>query len=455
MKSKFKNITPTQIIILGFLVTIAIGTVILMLPISNNKPIRIVEALFTVVSSTCVTGLTTVPISEQFTTFGKTIIMLLIEIGGLGFMVFVSLILMIFGKKISLKERILISQSLNQNSLKGMVKLTRTIFKYTLIFEIIGALLLATTFVPMYGWGKGLFMSLFHSVSSFCNAGIDIIPGNDSLAMLREVPVVNYTISILTIVGGIGFFVWSDIEEAVSRGFKQKCSVRKIVSSLSLHTKMVLIITIILLIVGTFSFYLLEKDNTLSHLDIQDKWMASFFQTVEVRTSGMSTIDAGKMLNATKVLMMVLMLIGGAPGSTAGGIKIVTVGVIIMAIIKSIKGKKHLTIFKKEIPDETVSRAHVLFEIAIVIVVLSTTLLMISDNNFSAIDLTFECITAYATAGLSTGITPMLSLFGKWLLMLLMFIGRVGTISMAVLFVIEKPKTEDYVRYATENVMIG
>lgn len=455
MKSKFKNITPTQIIAFGFLVTIIIGTIILMLPISNTGPIEVVDALFTAVSSTCVTGLTTLPISEQFTTFGKVIIMLLIEIGGLGFMVFVSLILMVFGKKISLKERILISQSLNQNSLKGMVRLTKTIFKYTLIFEIIGALLLATTFVPIYGWRDGLFMSAFHSVSSFCNAGIDIIPGNDSLAMYRRVPIVNYTISILTIIGGIGFFVWSDIEENVSKGIKQKYSAKKIISSFSLHTKMVLIITLVLLVVGTFSFYLLEKDNTLAHLNIQNKWMTSIFQSAEVRTSGMSTIDTGKMLNPTKVLMMILMLIGGAPGSTAGGIKVVTLGIIIMAILNSIKGKKHLTIFKKEIPDETVNKAHVLFEIAMIIVALSAILLMISDSNFSAIDLTFECISAYATVGLSTGITSMLSLFGKWLLMLLMFIGRVGTISMAVLFVIERPKTEDYIRYATENVMIG
>ncbi len=452
---KKKYITPTQIIILGFFVTILLGSILLSLPIANQKPINYVDALFTSVSATCVTGLTTLSISEQFTTFGQAVILLLIQIGGLGFMVFVALLLIILGKKISLKERILISQSLNQNTLKGMVRLTKIIFKYTLTFEVVGALLLAFVFVPIYGWGEGIFQSIFHAVSSFCNAGLDIVPGNNSLADFVTSPLVNIVLSMLTILGGIGFFVWSDVEECCANGIKEKHKPKKIFSSLSVHTKIVLILTIILILVGTISFLLLEKENLLADYTLGNQWLASFFQSVQTRTSGMSTLPLGELLNSTKILIMVFMLIGGSPGSTAGGVKTVTIAVVLLSIISSIKSKKHSHVFKHEIPEETIERAHVILEIALLVVLVSTSILVFLEPAIPTIDILFECISAYATVGLSTGITATLSLASKIVLMILMFIGRVGTITMAVLFVVEKPKTEESIRYAKENVMIG
>lgn len=455
MKEKNRKITPTQVIILGFFVTILIGALLLKLPISNTKQISTLDAIFTSITSTCVTGLTTVTLSEQFTTFGQVIIMLLVQIGGLGFMVFISLLLIIFGKKITLKERILISQSLNQNSLKGMAKLTKTIFKYTLTFEIIGALLLATFFVPIYGWGEGLFQSIFHAVSAFCNAGVDILPHNSSFIELREVPLVNLVICSLTIIGGLGFFVWSDIENCVIKGIKEKHSIKRICSSFSLHTKIVLIVTFILLLTGTIFIYMLEADNILSDLSTSNKWIASFFQSTQSRTSGMSTVDLGEVHNCTKLIISILMIIGGAPGSTAGGIKIVTFAIILLSILSSIKGKKHLNVYRKEIPTETVNKAFVILGVALIVIITSMIFLVMFEPDIMPIDLLFECVSAYATVGLSTGITSALTLSSKIIIMFLMFIGRVGTITMAVLFIIEKPKNEDSIRYANENVMIG
>lgn len=452
---KKRYITPTQIIILGFLVTILLGSLLLSLPIANQKPISYTDSLFTAVSATCVTGLTTLSIAEQFTTFGQVIILLLIQIGGLGFMVFVALLLIILGKKISLKERILISQSLNQNTLKGMVRLTKIIFKYTLTFELVGALLLAFVFVPMYGWGEGIFQSIFHAVSAFCNAGLDIAPGNNSLAAFVTSPLVNIVLAILTILGGIGFFVWSDLENCWTTGLKEGHKPKKIFSSLSVHTKLVLILTAILILVGTVSFLLLEKGNLLADFTLGNQWLVSFFQSVQTRTSGMSTLPLGELLNPTKILVMVFMLIGGSPGSTAGGVKTVTVAVVLLSILSSIKSKKHSHAFKHEIPEETIERAHVILEIALLVILLSTSIVVFLEPAIPTIDILFECISAYATVGLSTGITATLSLASKAVLMLLMFIGRVGTITMAVLFVVEKPKNEENIRYAQEKVMIG
>ncbi|MBQ9267579.1 MAG: Trk family potassium uptake protein [Clostridia bacterium] len=455
MSTKQKNITPTQIIILGFLIPIAIGTLLLMLPAANQRPISFMDAAFTSVTATTTTGLTTVTLSEQFSLFGQIIILLLMQIGGLGFMVYVSIILMALGKKISLKERILINQSLNQKSLKGMVKLTQKVFVHTLIFELVGALLMSIEFIPAYGFGKGIFYSLFHAVSAFCNAGLNIMPADMGRIQFMNITFISFAIFALSLIGATGFFVWDDIETCFAEGRKKHYSLSKIISKFSVQTKIVLTFQIIFMIFGTLFFFGLEYDNTLARLPVGTKISGSFLHAMQASTSGMTTIDMHQLRAPTKLLVMIMMAIGGAPGSTAGGIKTVTVFVIFASVFYSLIGKKHVRIYGREIPKDTVERSFVILTVTLVTILISAGIMLSVEPHSPTIDLMFDCVSAWGTVGLSTGIPVVATVLTQWILMLLMFIGRVGTITMAVLFVVDKPKNEDPIRYSEENVMIG
>lgn len=437
------RLSPTQTLVLGIIAIILIGAILLKLPISNNKPINFIDSLFVSTTSVCVTGLTTVVIAEQFTVFGQIVIMCLIQIGGLGLMAFLVLLLTIMGRKINLSERILLKESLNLNNFSHIILLLRRIFKYTIIFELIGALFMSTQFIPQYGIGKGLFYSIFHSISAFCNAGIDIL-GDNSFINYANNPVMSITIMLLIIIGGLGFTVWEDISNAFKKRLENKLSHRKLVRELTLHTKLVIITTLLLLITGTIFIYCFEYNNvtTMANDSNGEKLLKSAFQSTTLRTAGFATINQNEMTTVSKLISICYMFVGGSPGSTAGGIKNITSLIILLLVITYMKDREKIHIFKKTIPESTVRRAIVVFAISIFIVVIATIGLLLSETflkeeilssdiasfyTVSFMDVVFEVVSAFGTVGLTLGITPGLSSIGKIIIILLMIIGRLRT----------------------------
>ena len=387
-------------------------------------------------------------------------------------MTFISLILMFIGKKINLSDRIIIKESLNQESFSGMVGLIRRIFKYTFIFELIGALLLSIRFIPEYGTKTGIFYSIFHSISAFCNAGFDII-GKNSLIKYGSDVLVNATVMGLIIIGGLGFTVWSDIFKTLKKSIKEKLRARKVWKEFSLHTKLVLVVTIILLISGTIFIYGLEHNNiTVMARDKQStKILKSAFQSTTLRTAGFKTIEQQEMTTAGKFISICYMFVGGSPASTAGGIKTTTLAILIICIINFVSGKSEINLFKKNISLDVLRRAIVIFAISIFVVILAIFGLLISEaslqeemyssqiaefRTFSFMDIFFEAISAFGTVGLSLGITAKLSSVGKFIIACLMIIGRLGPITISIaLFKNKKEKNEKAVAYPKGNVIVG
>ena len=415
MEGKRRNpLTATQILVLSMFIVILIGAILLKLPISNKdgKNIKFIDSLFTSTSAVCVTGLTTVVPAEQFSFFGQVVLMLLIQIGGLGLMSFIALILMLMGKKINLSERMIIKESLNQNNMKGLLKLIKKIFIYTITFQTIGAILLATRFIPIYGIKKGIFFSIFHSISTFCNAGFDII-GNNSLIPFQYDIVVNLTVMGLIIVGGLGFTVWNDVLRSIRNYIKTKSKITRIWKELSIHTKLVLISTVILLVSGTVMTFLLEKNNTqiMASDTLEQKILKSGFYSTTLRTAGATTINTGSLSPTTKFISMLYMFIGGSPASTAGGIKNVTFTIIILMVLSFIKGADKTVVFKRKIPFQTIKRAVALVTISMCIVAVSIVSLTLTESGTPSVefmDISYEVFSAFGTVGLTLGITPLL-----------------------------------------------
>ena len=386
-------------------------------------------------------------------------------------MTFISLILTAIGKKINLSDRIIIKESLNQENFSGIVKLIKRVCKYTFVFEVFGALLLALRFVPVYGASKGIYYSIFHSISAFCNAGFDVL-GTNSLMNFSTDVLVNITFIGLIIVGGLGFTVWSDIFENLRQELKEKFKLKKMLKKLSLHTKIVLMMTIILLVLGTIIFYALEHNNryVMASDTLGGKILKSAFQSTTLRTAGFSTIDQTELTTASKFISACYMFIGGSPASTSGGIKTTTLAVLILFTISFIQGKNGTNIFGKSISFETLKRAMVIFTISILLVIFATICLLISEislqeeklhaditkiTTFSFIDLFFEVVSAFGTVGLSLNVTARLSTIGKIIISIMMIIGRLGPITISVaLFKKNKEKTEEMV-YPSGNVLIG
>ena len=358
-------------------------------------------------------------------------------------MSFLVLLLMMIGKKVNLSDRLILQQTLNQGDSNNILSLLTRIFKYTIFFELIGAILLSTVFVPQFGVKRGIFYSVFHSISAFCNAGIDIL-GNNSFMNYGNNVIVSLTIMFLIIIGGLGFTVWVDIANGIRKKIKEKLSCKKMIKELTLHTKIVVIITLILLISGTIFIYFLEYNNitTMARDSVGGKLLKSAFQSTTLRTAGFATINQNEMTTVSKLISICYMFIGGSPGSTAGGIKTVTSLIVVMLVITCIKDREKLHIFKKNIPESIVRRAIAVFAISIFIVIFATIALLLSetfvkDNLISAdlaslytisfMDVIFEVVSAFATVGLTLGITPSLSFIGKIIIILLMFIGRLRT----------------------------
>lgn len=450
------DLKPTQILVLGFMLLIAIGTLLLNLPIASKSGVSIgfIDALFTATSAVCVTGLVVVNTAAHWTVFGKAVILIMIQIGGLGFMTIATTLFMILGRKIGLKERMIIQEALNQYTLAGMVRLIRNVVIGTLMIEGIGALLLAIKFVPIYGF-NGIFIGLFHSISAFCNAGFDIL-GKTSLVAYNGDVLINFTIMLLIILGGLGFTVWIDVIKVSKNQYQKGWSFKHWFRKLSLHTKLVLVITVSLIVGGFIFFFAMEgfNDQTLGTLSLKDKLLGALFQSVTTRTAGFNTMPLEHMTDASKFMSILFMFIGGSPAGTAGGVKTVTIGVIFIEVLSVVRAKQDTEAFGRRIPQSIVKRALAVIMISLMVVMTVTTILTLTEVG-SFMDILFEAVSGFATVGLTLGQTGKLTVVGKLIMSVTMFIGRLGPITMAVAFSLRNKKSHTKIRKPEEKVMVG
>ncbi len=441
------KLNPAQILVLGFAGLILIGATLLNLPFAtqSGKSIGFIDSLFTSSSAVCVTGLVVVNTAEYWNTFGKVVILILIQIGGLGFMTMATLVAMLLGKKITLKERLIIQEELNQFSLSGLVKLIKYVIISTFIFEGIGAIILATRFIPKYGYLQGIGFSIFHSISAFCNAGFDLI--GSSMEPFVDDIVVNLAIGFLVIIGGLGYTVYIDITN--NKKFKQ----------FSLHTKFVLMISGVLLLFGFLFVLIFEYGNpeTLGQLSFKGKVLASWFQSLVPRTAGFNSINMALVTDATAFLIIIFMFIGGSPSSTAGGIKTTTAGALALGMVAVIRGRDDVEFMKKRIPNDLIFRALAVIGIGFGIIILVTMILSITEarSKASFLDILFEATSAFGTVGLSRGVTPNLSILGRLVVTLTMFVGRLGPLTMAFAFAKKKKHKKGNYRYPEERILVG
>lgn len=445
VKKRGKPMQPSALMALGFLTIISIGTFLLTLPISTNAgqwtdPLT---ALFTATSATCVTGLVLVDTYTHWNIFGQAIILILIQIGGLGFMTMATLLSFALRRKITFKERILMSSALNVTQVSGIVRLTRNILVGTLMFEGLGAIILATRFYDEFGLFGALRRGVFISISAFCNAGFDIL-GHDvpfsSLTNYANDVVINLTIMALIIIGGLGFFVWGDI-------YKRK--------RMSTHTKLVLIMTTFLVVSGTILFLGFEYNNptTIGNMPFGEKLLASAFQSVSTRTAGFNTISQAELTDPSLFLTYILMFIGGSPGSTAGGVKTVTVAILLLASISTIQGKTNFTFAKRRINVSAVINAMSLFIMSIFAITIGT-LIVATVEPVPFEFAIYEVVSAFATVGLSAGITPDLSIISRIVMIILMFFGRVGILTLGYTLFMGQKKTSN-INYPQGIILIG
>jgi len=447
-KQKINNIkkNPYLVFIFGFALIIFIGTILLTFPVASRdgNSVGFVNAFFTATSATCVTGLVVVNTATHWSIFGKAVIAVLIQIGGLGVMTMTAMISFFIGKKISLKTRVLIMEERSVDELQGVVRLTKNILLYTFLMELFGALLLSLVFIKDYGVLKGIGFSIFHAISSFCNAGFDLI-GNSMINYVDN-PIITLAVCGLVVVGGIGYFVLWDIH--VSKKFRM----------LTLHSKLVLIITGLLLFIGTGLFFLLEYNNpgTIGALDLPGKVNASIFQAVNPRTAGFNSIPLENLRMATAVITVILMFIGGSPVSTAGGIKTTTIGVLIISFYNLFKGKRDFEVFERRILPETTIRAAAILLISLFLIMIVSTILSVTEetSGFDFLDILYETVSAFGTVGLSRGITSALSTAGKLVVSMLMFVGRVGPITVAYALLRQNKFIGNYT-YPEGKVIIG
>lgn len=435
------------VIALGYLIVIAVGTLLLTMPFSSADGVFTdpLDALFTSVSATCVTGLSVQVTAAYWSAFGQAVILLLIQIGGLGFMTVAVLFSLILHRAVTPKERMIVAMSFNLNSFDRIVVLVRRILLGTLLMESVGAILLATQFVPEMGWGKGIWSSVFHSVSAFCNAGFDIV-GDSSLAPYVGNVTVNLTLMALIVFGGIGFLVWSDAVNVIKR--KNRFSV---------YSRLVLLITGILIVSGAVLFALIEWNNpaTIGELPVGQKLLASLFHSVTLRTAGFATFDNGAMSDGAKVLSMMYMFIGGASGSTAGGIKVVTMGVLIWSVLSVAIGRKDVVVYERRIPQESCIRATAVITFQLFLILVSTFFISAFEPGTGFVDIIYEVVSAVSTVGLSTGVTSGLCVLSKIVLMLLMYFGRVGVLSVAYAVMENMKKKGTGITYPDANLLIG
>lgn len=451
MKKKL-ILSTTQVILLSFLTAIVIGSILLALPISSKsgEPVAYLDALFTATTATCVTGLVTLPTVTTWSVFGQAVILLLIQVGGLGIITVTAGLMIALNRKIGLKDSRLISDAFNLSSLAGLASFVKKVLIGTLIIELIGALLYLPVFVQDFG-ARGIWISIFNSVSAFCNAGIDII-GENSLCGYALHPFVNAVTSLLIVLGGVGYIVWWDVIRVLKKAKTHKL---KCWRHLSLHSKIVLSATFALIFGGALAIFILEYNNplTIQGLSLFDKIQVSLFQSITTRTAGFATIPQEHLTNATAILCLLLMFIGGSPVGTAGGIKTVTIVVLLATAYSAIRNKNEATIFKRTLSRQVTRKAVAVASMSFVITFLSTVLLAVATNA-PALDIFYEAVSATATVGLSRNLTPFLTNFGKGILIGTMYFGRIGPISLAIAFN-SKRETVNLIKYPTEDISVG
>ena len=447
---KRRGLTTAQILILGFLCVILIGASLLHLPVASRSgtSVPFVDCVFTAVSATCVTGLVVTDTALTWSGFGQAVILLMIQIGGLGFMTLAVMLSNLMRRRVSARERVILANSYNLISFEGLLPFVRRIFGGTLLIELCGAIALAFRFIPLYGWGKGIWHSIFHSVSAFCNAGFDLMGGESgaftNLTSFAPDPLVNITVMLLIMIGGIGFVVWDDILYYIKERRR-----------FSVYTKLVLTVSAILWIGGALIVAIPEWNNpaTLGMMNPGEKVMASLFQSVTFRTAGFNTISLGDMHTLPKLASVLIMFVGGASGSTAGGVKVGTVGILVYAAVLHACGRKHITVFRRTVPSEDVIRAFTVVTVQFLVTMIGA-LFLIGDGA-ELMSALFETFSASATVGLSLGLTPTLSLASKIVVMILMFFGRVGILTIATLLSDKEVREKNQMQYADTHLMIG
>ncbi|GGE43996.1 ktr system potassium uptake protein B [Pullulanibacillus camelliae] len=441
MFDRFKvvNLSPPQIIVLVYIVIIIIGALLLAVPFSTTHSLSFLNALFTATSAMTITGLSVVDTGQTFTLFGQLVILLLIQIGGLGIMTFAMFFFMLLGRKIGLKERILMQQSMNQTEIGGIIYLAKRLLLYSIITELIGTFFLTLRWGPEMGWLRGFYQALFHSVSSFNNAGFST--WSDSLNRYAGDPTVNIVITFLFMIGGIGFTVLIDIW--TKKHFKQ----------LTLQSKVMLVGTLAINLISVIAVFILEYSNphTLGPLSFHDKLWAAYFQGTMPRTAGFSTVDVGSLHHPTLFLMCLLMFIGAGSGSTGGGIKLTTFVTMLLCVIYFLRGKSDVVIFKRTIPQSTIVRALAITFLSCSVIFIAIFILDITEKA-PLLEIMFEAVSAFGTTGATMGLTPHLSLLGRIVIIFVMLIGKLGPLTLAFSF---SRQQTTLIRHPKENILTG
>lgn len=445
-------LSTTQTIMLSFLLAILAGSILLVLPISaaDGQAVPYIDALFTATTSICVTGLVTVPTYSAWSLFGQVVIFLLIQMGGLGVVTIMSGLMISLHRRIGIRDRMLIQDAFNLNTLSGMVKFINKVLVGTFIVEGVGALLYMTVFVPEFGL-RGVWISVFNSVSAFCNAGMDIISENSLCEYVRN-PVINIVTMTLIVLGGIGYVVWWDVMKALKNIRRQKL---KCFSNLTLHSKIALSMTGILILAGAAVVFAFEYHNpmTMGDFTLPEKIQASLFQSVTTRTAGFATIPQEDFTNASAFVSLLFMFIGGSPVGTAGGIKTVTIAVLIVFAFATMKNKAEAELFHRTISKQAVSKAVAVVSMAFIILCTST-LLLSAVMDADALDIAYETVSAAATVGLSRSLTSELNVPGKIIIIITMYLGRVGPISLMVALN-TKRETKNMIKNPVEEISVG
>lgn len=446
MKKIFSKFNSAQLLLMSFLLVIVAGTVLLLLPISTYKPISLIDAFFTSTSATCVTGLMTLTAKSDFTIFGQIIILILIQIGGLGLMSFVTLMMNIVSSGLSLSERLFIKDSLNKDNSRNIKQYLYVIFRYTFIIELSGFIILLTQIYD--GSLYSIFQTLFLSISAFCNAGIDLF-GATSLINYQTNIVVNIVVCLLIILGGIGFVVMLDLNTNLRLLFDKR---RKNIVKLKVHTKLVLFVTLFLIVSGFVLIFGFEYSNLLKDFNFFEKLELSFFNSVTLRTAGFSTFDYGMLRTPTKIIMLIYMLVGASPGGTGGGMKTTTLFLLIYSVYTQYKNQEHMVIYKHHVHKTNFIKATSIFFLYLIFIIIGI-ICLTSIETLDSLDLLFETFSAIGTVGLSVGITGQLMTVSKLVIIVLMFIGRIGPITIAILF--SGKKKEIGIKYPSTDIIVG
>lgn len=452
MKKRALKLSTTHIILLSFFCAIMLGTLLLALPMSSadGHSQGLVNALFTATTATCVTGLVVVPTVSAWSTFGQVVILLLIQLGGLGIITVMSGVALMFHRKMGLAGNMLLQDAFNLNTLSGLSSFVKKVIAGTFIIEGIGALLYMTVFVPDFGL-RGIWISVFTAVSAFCNAGIDII-GTVSLCDYAVNPLINTVTGLLIVLGGIGYIVWWDFIRVITQYKKKKGNIFK---RLTLHSKIALTATAVLLFGGAALFFVLEYNNslTIGDMSLFDKIQICLFQSVTTRTAGFATVPQENLTEASAIVALLLMFIGGSPVGTAGGIKTVTITVLFAAAYAAIKNRNEVSMFSRTVSKQAVSKAIGVTCMSFTIMFVSTVLLA-AATDAPALDILYETVSATATVGLTRNLTPSLNLLGRLIIIASMYLGRVGPISLAVAFTFKK-QNDNIVKNPTEIISVG